>query len=440
MEVGQSAYLGLAREPFGDRLEEELFYPGEQHMRALAFMRDFLWVKENVAVVTAPRGCGKSVLIERFLAELDERVYAAELHSPDLDRRRFLKEMLGQFGLDLDDSDAELRQMLRTFLQHQRSMGRVCLLVLENAQSMPAAVLDELSQLARLEFDRERVLKVLLVGTDALHRVVRSPGMASFVPRQVQTVSLSPFDPGEVGAYIVHRLRAAGAADPGTLLESPTIERIHALSGGVPEAIDDLCRHGFAFAAADGEAVLTLEHLRRAAGELGLPWREDWTSTDPALLHRLTPPTANLANAKFLVTLQGQPEREVPLSLPRMLIGRSQAADLRIHSMYVSRHHALLVRERDHDVLIDLGSTNGVLVNSVRAQYHPLADRDLIQIGPARLVYSCEGATGGSDDEFGSTLQFSRSQSREGGEGSSAAGGDGPEVLGFGRAIRVAPS
>ena len=436
MEGDIYGHFGLSREPFADSPVPALFFPGEQQLRALEFMREFLWSKDNVAVITAPRGSGKTILIRRFLDELDERVFAAELHSPELDRRRFLKEMLSQYGLELDDEDADLRHLLRTFLQHQRSMGRVCLLVLENAQSMPAVVLDELTQLARLEFDRERVLKVLLVGTDALHRVVRSPGMSSFLPRDVPTLAIAPLAPAEVGAYVVHRLRAAGAIEPSTLIDEAAVHRLAQLSGGVPEAIDEICRSAFAHLAADGDIALGIDHLRLAAEELGLEWREQIDAIEPkAKRAPLGPP--RLGEAVLKVSIQGQQERELRFDIPRMLIGRSQSADVRIHSMYVSRHHALLVRERDYDVVIDLGSTNGVLVNSERISHHALTDRDLIQIGPARMVYCCEGATGAGADDFGSTVRFARNGDDRPMETLERTPSD--RVVGFGRPPRTNP-
>jgi pSer/pThr/pTyr-binding forkhead associated (FHA) protein len=70
------------------------------------------------------------------------------------------------------------------------------------------------------------------------------------------------------------------------------------------------------------------------------------------------------------------------------LIGRSELADVCIDSTYVSRYHALIVREMGRDLLIDLGSTNAVLVNGKRVLRHFLRPDDLIQIGPARLTYS----------------------------------------------------
>ncbi|HSN70157.1 MAG TPA: FHA domain-containing protein, partial [Steroidobacteraceae bacterium] len=145
-----------------------------------------------------------------------------------------------------------------------------------------------------------------------------------------------------------------------------------------------------------------------------------------------------IGEAVLRVSIQGQPERELRFDIPRMLIGRSQSADVRIHSMYVSRHHALLVRERDHDVVIDLGSRNGVLVNSERITHHILVDRDLIQIGPAKMVYCCAGATGVVADEFAATVRFARAGEVEAGETGPENSAD--RVVGFGRAPRTTPS
>jgi pSer/pThr/pTyr-binding forkhead associated (FHA) protein len=71
----------------------------------------------------------------------------------------------------------------------------------------------------------------------------------------------------------------------------------------------------------------------------------------------------------------------------RILLGRSDVADVSIDSAFVSRYHALILRDGTQDLLIDLGSTNGVLVNSKRVVRHVLKHRDLVQIGPARVTY-----------------------------------------------------
>src|SRR5690606_25491563 len=100
------------------------------------------------------------------------------------------------------------------------------------------------------------------------------------------------------------------------------------------------------------------------------------------------------SSEKVVLPMQGMADREVPLAASRILLGRGEEADVRIDSVFVSRYHALIVRDGGEDLLLDLGSTNGVLVNSRRLVRRRLRHRDLIQIGPARVAYINEHAQG----------------------------------------------
>jgi hypothetical protein len=72
--------------------------------------------------------------------------------------------------------------------------------------------------------------------------------------------------------------------------------------------------------------------------------------------------------------------QEMPVDLPRLLVGRSPDNDISIPSQYVSRHHALLIRHGGSVILIDLNSTNGTFVNSRRVFEHVLANGDEITV------------------------------------------------------------
>jgi pSer/pThr/pTyr-binding forkhead associated (FHA) protein len=65
-------------------------------------------------------------------------------------------------------------------------------------------------------------------------------------------------------------------------------------------------------------------------------------------------------------------------------IGRDNDNDIVLESMTVSRCHALLLREANELLLLDLESTNGTLVNGVVARPDApvrLADGDSIRFG-----------------------------------------------------------
>jgi general secretion pathway protein A len=91
-----------------------------------------------------------------------------------------------------------------------------------------------------------------------------------------------------------------------------------------------------------------------------------------------------------------------------MLIGRGEEAEVRIDSVFVSRYHALLVRHEGQDLLLDLGSTNGLLINSRRIVRRVLKDNDVIQIGPAKLTYLNPLAMPPAHPDPGETICFAR--------------------------------
>jgi hypothetical protein len=79
-----------------------------------------------------------------------------------------------------------------------------------------------------------------------------------------------------------------------------------------------------------------------------------------------------------------------PVEPPGLVVGRGTGADLRINDAGVSRRHAeIRVQQAGTDVtvsVVDLGSTNGVLVNGRRVEQATLGDGAEIQIGNTTMV------------------------------------------------------
>jgi general secretion pathway protein A len=372
--------FGLSAPPFTDRRNDvAFFFPGAQYLHALEFMGAALWTRTQIGVITADEGCGKSQVIRRFLAALDERVLCAEVHRQDLTAREFLDVVLHQFGVALDEADrTDRRRVLERFLGLQRNLGRICLVIVENPQLMHPLVLDEIRALAEITVDGTRALKLLLLGQPLLNHVVDSPRMGQLMKSGATRLHLQALSEDQVSAYVAHRLRAAGAADPNELMPDTLMPKVRLYSGGVPAVVNRLCTQALAGAAARGDTVVTMQALDEAVDTLGLQPRG---STVPSAVAEAA------LEAALLLATQGAPDKDIPLVGSRVLIGRSELADVRIDSVFVSRYHALIVREPTYDLLIDLGSTNGVLVNSKRVRRHLLRHRDLVQIGPARVTY-----------------------------------------------------
>jgi len=432
--VPAGQHFELAGEPFADTAEDAFFFPSDQHLRALEFMGHALWTRARLGVVTADHGCGKSYLIRRLLRNLDERVIAAAVQREQIGPREFLLDILRQFGFTLEDDDkSDRRLLLGRFIGHHAGNGRLCLLIVENAQSMHPSVLEELRFLAALEVDGMRALKILLLGQPALNLVLESPRMAQLVDASVPRYSLGALSEDQTAAYVAHRLRAAGASDPDLLMPHTLMPLVHACSAGVPARINRLCERALAWAAVQRATQVTERALDAAIEELGLEHRRPRESKncaiDPiaferaaldAVLNASMDDGANLEDwgepqavehrPRLQITMQGTADREIALDADRLLVGRGEEADVRIDSVFVSRYHALIVRDQNQnqDLLLDLGSTNGLLVNSRRVLRRALRHRDLIQVGPARVIYHNERAASSAGIDPGETVCFAR--------------------------------
>jgi hypothetical protein len=79
-----------------------------------------------------------------------------------------------------------------------------------------------------------------------------------------------------------------------------------------------------------------------------------------------------------------------PLLPPGLVIGRGSEADLRINDPGISRRHAeIRVRGAEPAVeldIVDLGSTNGIIVNGRRVRQSPLQSGSRIEIGSTRML------------------------------------------------------
>lgn len=96
--------------------------------------------------------------------------------------------------------------------------------------------------------------------------------------------------------------------------------------------------------------------------------------------------------AKVVVTLNDQVQQEVALLKSRLTIGRRPNNDLVLDHLTVSGQHAAIDSAPSGAFILDLGSTNGTLVNSQPITKHLLQNADVIEIGKYKLKFLIDQA------------------------------------------------
>jgi two-component system cell cycle response regulator len=110
---------------------------------------------------------------------------------------------------------------------------------------------------------------------------------------------------------------------------------------------------------------------------------DDTTRMAPA-----PPPEGQAAqNDAYLVVMAGSNVGEMyKIETDRIVMGRSDKADIRLLDDGISREHARIVKEAGQILVEDLGSTNGTYCNGERIRRHALAEGDKILIGSTTIL------------------------------------------------------
>jgi hypothetical protein len=96
------------------------------------------------------------------------------------------------------------------------------------------------------------------------------------------------------------------------------------------------------------------------------------------------PPAPAPPPVTFSLAFGGKPHE---LGKPRVVLGRSKDADIRVPDDNVSRRHAEVRREDDGYWIVDLGSMNGTIVNGKRVDRARLRVDDRITLGSTEIVF-----------------------------------------------------
>ena len=377
----------LEEHPFRLNPDPGFLYLSPQHARALAYIESTLWFTDGFVVITGETGCGKTTLIEKFLSELDETVTVARLAQTQVSPVDFLQTLLVQFGYrPFDMGKAELLDTINRHLAELLQHGRKVVIVVDEAQNLEWAVLEEIRMLSGAVVGREKVLSIILAGQPELNETLDSPDLEQLAQRTRLRYHLRPLAEKEIGAYIQHRLHVAGAGER-RVFDEATYPAIYRYTGGVPRLINTLCDMALLCAFAAGLEAIGEKELATAVEEL--QWTDYSSRAGRLSILRGQPGLRTGADpvARLMVAHGGGEPREVPLAPGRIILGRTGDNDLQIDSKFVSRHHAQILTYGEESTVEDLNSTNGIYVRGKRVTKHRLRHGDVFVIGEHELMY-----------------------------------------------------
>ena len=262
------AYYHLQAKPFQLTSDPRFFFSSKGHRRAMAYLVYGAHQGEGFIVITGEIGAGKTMLAATLAHNVASRsLVLAKVVSTNLEADDMVRMVATSFGLPQENSKAALLNAVEQFLLACHRQGKRALLVVDEAQNLPARSVEELRMLSNFVSADKPLLQTFLLGQPEFRKTLQSPAMEQLRQRVIASCHLGPMDGAETEAYIVHRLKTVGwREDPSFSKEA--FAAIHQYTGGIPRKINILCDRLLLMSRLDEKHAITVNAVAVVINEL----------------------------------------------------------------------------------------------------------------------------------------------------------------------------
>jgi general secretion pathway protein A len=272
--IGEAAsyggFYGFSEKPFEVVPNPEFFYSSSSHLSVLTSVINGIESRKGLMSVIGEVGTGKTTLIHFLLHCLEERVKTSLIVHPSVTIEALVSNILR--GLDqvvVEETRQALLGQLRGYLTEKVGEDETLVVIVDEAQNLPAEVMEEFGTLFEVNPWRGR-LQVIFVGAPEFQRKISRPRLRRFGRKIGIRCQITALTEEESREYIDHRLKLVGSRSR-DVFTPEAISMIVRYARGFPRVINILCDNAFMIGYGLSRKRVDAEIIREAIKNMEFP-------------------------------------------------------------------------------------------------------------------------------------------------------------------------
>ena len=261
-------YFEFKEPPFNLTPNSRFFFEGNKHKEALNSLFYAINQRKGFIVITGEIGSGKTTVSRALINRLDKNTEVALITNTHLNSKDLLMTLLEDLEVEFQPGfyKAKLLSRLNDYLLAQAHRGHNVVLIIDEAQNLRPAVLEEVRMLSNLETETEKLIQIVLIGQPELKQKLGLNRLEQLRQRVAIYFHLSPLAFEEMQEYILYRLKVASQSNR-EYFTPEALRLVYQFSNGVPRLINQICDFALLTGYVDGLKTIDERIMQEVIGE-----------------------------------------------------------------------------------------------------------------------------------------------------------------------------
>ncbi len=267
-------YFGFKESPFSIAPDPRYLYMTAQHRDALAHLVYGLNSEGGCILLTGEVGTGKTTICRCLLEQIPAEANVALVLNPKVNEIELLETICDELKIHYPDKEKSdnnnsvkiYTDRIYNFLIENNRKNENTVLIIDEAQNLDSAVLEQLRLLTNLETDKRKLLQIIILGQPELLDILAKTEMRQLAQRITARYHLEPLTKNDIKAYVDHRLAIAGQNIK--IFPEKSISLLYKLSKGIPRLINVICDRALLGAYVENQYTVSPRILKKAAKEV----------------------------------------------------------------------------------------------------------------------------------------------------------------------------
>jgi general secretion pathway protein A len=262
-------HFAFKERPFTISPDPRFLFMSNRYREALAHLTYGVQEGGGFVLLTGEVGTGKTTVCRCLLQQLPDHTRLAFVLNPKLNSVELLATICDELKIEYPENCSSLKLLtdkISAYLLQSYKDGFNVVVMIDEAQNLAIDVLEQIRLLTNLETNQKKLLQIILVGQPELQEKLARRELRQLAQRITARYHLRPLNLKETIAYVLHRVRIAGAINAPFTRRS--VEYLHQKTAGIPRLVNTICDRALFAAAARNQSKVNKAVMIQAVKEV----------------------------------------------------------------------------------------------------------------------------------------------------------------------------